>query len=116
MGRVSPGNERPFRFILNHSRAIAPNVYLMLYPKPAIAGELARPGVLRNVWKILAEISPGTLMRAGRVYGGGLYKIEPKELASAPADGVATVLSDSGLYPRQLSFFQCDYPAASFSD
>jgi predicted RNA methylase len=46
MGRTSSGNEKPFRFILNHSRATAPNVYLMLYPKPAIACELAKPGVL----------------------------------------------------------------------
>jgi adenine-specific DNA-methyltransferase len=107
MGRMSSGNGNPFRFILNHSRATAPNVYLMLYPKPAIAGELrAKPDLLRAVWKALDEIAPDTLVRAGRVYGGGLYKIEPKELANAPADGVTSVLSDSGRYPKQLSFFQ----------
>jgi adenine-specific DNA-methyltransferase len=106
MGRRSSGNENPFRFILNHSKATAPNVYLMLYPKPAIASQLAKPDVLRAVWKALDEIAPGMLIRAGRVYGGGLHKIEPKELANAPADGVIKVLSDSGQYPRQLSLFQ----------
>lgn len=107
MGRISSENERPFRFILNHSKATAPNVYLILYPKPAIAGTLnTKPDLLRAIWKALGEIAPGTLMKAGRVYGGGLYKIEPKELASAPADSVTAVLSGSGQYSKQLSFFQ----------
>ena len=34
MGRQDIGRGRPFQFILNHSRATATNVYLMLYPKP----------------------------------------------------------------------------------
>jgi hypothetical protein len=36
MGRQAQGNRSPFRFILNHSKATAPNVYLMLYPKYAL--------------------------------------------------------------------------------
>jgi adenine-specific DNA-methyltransferase len=106
MGRMSSGNEKPFRFILNHSRATAPNVYLMLYPKPVIASQLAKLDVLRAVWKALDEIAPVMLVRAGRVYGGGLHKIEPKELANAPANGVMQILLGSGQYPKQLSFFQ----------
>ena len=33
LGRSDNKTGRPFRFILNHSNATAPNVYLMLYPK-----------------------------------------------------------------------------------
>ena len=33
LGRSDKKNGRPFRFILNHSNATAPNVYLMLYPR-----------------------------------------------------------------------------------
>ena len=35
-------DEAPFRFILNHSKAIAQNVYLMMYPRPALARHLGR--------------------------------------------------------------------------
>jgi len=108
MGRISSENKNPFRFFLNHSEATAPNVYLMLYPKPAIVHELrSRPELLKTVWKALGAIPPGVLMRIGRVYGGGLYKIEPKELASAPADDIVALLSSANSkYPKQLSFFE----------
>ena len=33
LGRSDKKNGRPFRFIMNHSIATAPNVYLMLYPR-----------------------------------------------------------------------------------
>jgi adenine-specific DNA-methyltransferase len=50
MGRQDTGKGRPFRFILNHSRAIATNVYLMLYPKPALAKALSgKPELLKEV-------------------------------------------------------------------
>ena len=53
----------------------------------------------------LNEITPDVLMNEGRVYGGGLYKLEPKELANAPADGISALFPGlaSG-YARQLSF------------
>ena len=34
LGRSDAQHGRPFRFILNHSQATVPNVYLMLYPRP----------------------------------------------------------------------------------
>ena len=93
MGRQIRGNSKPFRFILNHSRATAPNVYLMLYPKPALGKELGgKPEILKAVWQALNEIPPDTLIGEGRVYGGGLHKIEPNELANVPADDIVAVL------------------------
>lgn len=106
MGRISSTGNNPFRFILNRSKATAPNVYLLLYPKATLAAELqARPALLRSVWTALDGIPPEALMRAGRVYGGGLYKLEPSELANAPADGITTLLSTSSVYPKQLPLF-----------
>lgn len=89
MGRQTPGKARPFRFILNHSWATAPNVYLMLYPKPPLAVDLTRdPHLLRSIWQALNQLPPQALIGEGREYGGGLHKIEPAELANAPIDGI----------------------------
>ena len=87
MGRGNSKKNHPFRFILNHSRAVVPNVYLLLYPKPFFANALSRePNLARRVWELLNQIQPETLLHEARVYGGGLYKLEPKELANVPAD------------------------------
>lgn len=93
LGRSDTKRGRPFRFIINHSQATAANVYLMLYPKPAVARVLReRPELLRNIWQLLNEIAPETLLAEGRVYGGGLHKLEPKELANTPADNLVELL------------------------
>lgn len=92
MGRRS-GDASPFRFILNWSMATAPNVYLMLYPKGPLSSVLTSdPGLLKKVWKALLDIPGETLIEHGRVYGGGLYKIEPRELGNVPAAKVVEVL------------------------
>jgi len=84
---------RPFRFLLNNSKATATNVYLCLYPKPLLAKELARdPAALRPLWKALNAVDRETLLGNGRVYGGGMHKLEPKELANVPADELAAVV------------------------
>ncbi len=93
LGRSDLKSGRPFRFILNHSRAIAANVYLMLYPKPILAQALVRePTLARKVWKALNDIAPDALLGEGRVYGGGLHKLEPSELANVPAEAIAALL------------------------
>lgn len=78
MGRQNGG--RALRFLRNKSAATAPNVYLLLYPKPCLTA-LAKtdPETLERVFEALTEAA-GTLSGRGRVYGGGLNKIEPKEL------------------------------------
>ncbi len=84
MGRSQSKSSRPFRFILNHSKAIASNVYLMMYPKPKLAVVLSSyPEQLKVVWQALNSIPMQDLVHEGRVYGDGLHKLEPKELANA---------------------------------
>jgi hypothetical protein len=45
----------------------------------------------RAIWKALSSID-GSLVGEGRVYGGGLHKLEPKELANVTADFILTAL------------------------
>ena len=46
-----------------------------------------RPELKRQVWELLNEICPQAMLREGRVYGGGLHKLEPKELGERPGGG-----------------------------
>jgi len=93
MGRPTKRSESPFRFILNHSKATAANVYLMLYPKPVLGALLnGEPELYRAIWKALSSITADTLKEEGRVYGGGLHKLEPKELANVAADFILNAL------------------------
>ncbi|PSB48908.1 SAM-dependent methyltransferase [Cyanosarcina cf. burmensis CCALA 770] len=96
MGRHQSKNGKPFRFILNHSKAIAPNVYLMMYPKQHLAALLAiDPELLKSVWKALNSIPIQSLIGEGRVYGDGLHKLEPRELANTPAEILLKALENS---------------------
>lgn len=94
MGRSDAASDSPFRFLLNHSQAIAANSYLMLYPKPHVAEQLnGRPDAIRGIWEELNNIRPESLISEGRVYGGGLHKMEPKELAKVSAREISTLLN-----------------------
>jgi adenine-specific DNA-methyltransferase len=97
---------KPFRFLLNHSKASATNVYLMLYPSPLLADQLRRdPTALRALWQALNAIDKDTLLGSGRVYGGGMHKLEPKELANVPADDLAAMVGlGKKRQERQLDF------------
>lgn len=108
LGRSDKKSGRPFRFILNHSQATAANVYLMLYPKSSIARALQdSPELKRRVWAYLNEISAKALLAEGRVYGGGLHKLEPRELGNVPARFMLDLLPDvrAPKRSRQLSLF-----------
>jgi hypothetical protein len=104
MGRTGE-DKGAFRFILNHSRAITANVYLLLYPKTILARMLReKPELLRAMWTALNDIPWDALLGIGRVYGGGLHKMEPKELAAAPADTLMALLpEEASCSSRQLT-------------
>lgn len=87
LGREDSKNGRPFRFIRNRANATVANSYLALYPTPELDARLAQdPELLDSIWRQLNRISPADLLGEGRVYGGGLWKLEPKELAKVPLD------------------------------
>jgi len=80
------GGKHPFRFIWNRSQATAHNVYLMFYPIGPLRAALNKhPEFHVHVFEALQRVTPAQLVSGGRVYGGGLHKAEPKELAQIPA-------------------------------
>ena len=94
LGRGDSKRGRPFRFILNRSKATVANVYLAMYPTPLLARAMARDDTLiRRVWTVLNGLTPEHLLGEGRVYGGGLHKLEPRELANVPAKEIAALLT-----------------------
>lgn len=99
MGR-SVTDHKIFRFILNDSNAIATNGYLLLYPKPQYESCMQNSDVLIKIWEALNAIPVESLVKSGRVYGGGLYKIEPRELMQAPAPGIAELLGTKCFQPN----------------
>ena len=81
MGRSSSERSSAFRFILNNSKATVTNSYLALYPNKNLAEQFTiAPSLKRTVWEMLNDLTADSLHDEGRVYGGGMQKIEPNEL------------------------------------
>lgn len=103
MGRETNGGN-PFRFIWNKSSAIVTNGYLMLYPKGELKAALkSNPKLYEGVYEALCLIADENFSDEGREYGGGLKKIEPKELGKVSADGLLSLLPDYNVV-EQLMF------------
>lgn len=115
LGRGDTKRRRPFRFILNQSRATIANVYLAMYPVGALADRLkSQPTLIRQVWHALNALTPEQLLGEGRVYGGGLHKLEPKELANVDASSIAALIpgwKKPAVHP-QLAIFG-EFPAVA---
>ncbi len=106
LGRGDSKNGHPFRFIRNRSRATVANVFLAMYPTPALQQALSRyPALIDRVWRELNRISIADLLHEGRVYGGGLHKLEPKELANVPIPALAEILSRASKRGQQRVLF-----------
>jgi adenine-specific DNA-methyltransferase len=105
MGRAQNGKP-PFRFLWNRSQATAHNVYLLLYPKGPLRKAMEADSELAaRVFVALQRTTPAQLLSEGRVYGGGLHKVEPRELAQIPATDVLDCIEHHVTIERQMPLF-----------
>lgn len=78
---INRDGRKAIRFYRNTSKAIATNTFFLLYVKPDIAPLITEPDrFLDEIFNKLKSINPEKVLAYGRSYGGGLYKIEPREL------------------------------------
>ena len=93
IGRSDNADKKPFRFILNDSKAIVANSYLVLYPREDIAEAIKNNTALKEkLFAALNKITGKSMLDEGRVYGGGLHKMEPRELSNVPANDIYKLL------------------------
>ncbi|EGR4173834.1 hypothetical protein DDO07_17470 [Vibrio cholerae] len=80
--------------MLNKSKAIVSNSYLILYPKPCLEKAIEiNPSLNKQLIKALNEITGREMLDEGRVYGGGMHKMEPKELSNVAAGEISALLN-----------------------
>jgi len=106
MGRGT-GGKLPFRFIWNRSQAVATNLYLMLTPIRGLATMLAAyPEKESQIHGWLGGLTGSELRSEGRVYGGGLNKIEPKELGRISAETLTELFPKLEIHSsKQMNLF-----------
>lgn len=106
MGRANPVTGQSVRFFLNRSKGIATNGFICLYPWPFLVDLLSgRPDRETELLACLNAVPPGHVDAAGRQYGGGLKKIEPRELSVMTVEKLPDWLCMSD---QQQELFGCD--------
>jgi len=106
MGRANPVTGQSVRFFLNRSKGIATNGFICLYPRPFLVDLLSgRPDRETELLACLNAVPPGHVDAAGRQYGGGLKKIEPRELSVMTVEKLPDWLCMSD---QQQELFGCD--------
>src|SRR5262249_42652768 len=108
MGRAA-NRGKLFRFLRNKSEATAHNVYQLRYPTGPLKAALARdPSLYQRLFDMLRSLDTDRIKADGRVYGGGLFKMEPRELAKIPADFLpeALGLPEIAALGRQGTLFE----------
>ena len=74
-----------------------------MYPTPVLTRAMARDSsLIRRVWNVLNAIKPDQVLGEGRVYGGGLHKLEPKELANVPVPEIAALVPQAERPAKQI--------------
>ena len=53
------------------------------------------PELNEHLFEALNQITGKVMLEEGRVYGGGMHKMEPKELANVPAMEISIMLDKS---------------------
>lgn len=89
------------RFIYNRAGVLALNVFLCVYPEPAIARSETALKALLAV--LNSAVSKEALRHVGRSYGGDTIKLEPRELDRLPV-----------LNPITLGEAECEHLALLF--
>jgi hypothetical protein len=84
MGRESIHSHNPFKFFLNRSQAICTNSYLLMSIKTDAPEIWKKENWQKKLVQYLNSLDGKYFFHYGRVYGGGLFKLEPKELAQLP--------------------------------
>jgi len=96
IGRSDKKGKKPFRFVLNKSKAIVSNSYLILYPKPNLEKEIeSNPDLNKQLLNALNQITGEAMLDEGRVYGGGMHKMEPRELSNVPASEISLLFNEN---------------------
>jgi hypothetical protein len=102
------------RFILNRSSAIATNSFHMLYPTELFYSKFGTDQKsIGLAWRYLSKLPSGRIFDEGRIYGGGLHKIEPRELSKVDISGIEEfILSEQNKWPpRNIEGYEKEFHA-----
>lgn len=84
----------PFRFILNPLKCNCDERLLDAIPQNDVLNVLEQsPDIINEIWGALSDITASDFECESRIYGGGLKKIEPRELSLVRCSQLAKLLA-----------------------